>query len=111
MTDFPKTAFQKLAWAIKSREFTWDVAQAAIEVAQWLIQTGGTLFKASAPAGTLGVNEPPAGVWSDAVAVHHFESLAGDGPQAALDPAVAKAILAYLVQSLLPILMKKLTGN
>lgn len=111
MLDFPKAAFQKLAWAIKTREFTWEVAQAATEVLGWLVQTGGTLFKSTAPAGTLSALEPPAGVWSDAVAVHHFDSLAGDGPQAALDPAVAKAILSYLVQSLLPILLKKLTGN
>lgn len=110
MLDFPKDAFKKLAWAIKNRDFTWDAAQAATEILGWLVQTGGTLFKA-APAGTLSSIEPPAGVWSDAVAVHHFESLGGDGPQAALDPVVAKAILSYLVQSLLPALLKRLTGN
>ncbi len=109
MVDFPKDALKTLAAALRSKQFGLAEFKAAIEVVSWLVKSGGDLFAQAAPAGTLSASEPPL---DDAGACLLFDSLASDdGPQAALDPAVAKAILAYLVQSLLPILMKKLTGN
>lgn len=86
----------------------WAVHDAAI-VAE-LYFTSSLRADATHPGGTLSLTQEHAPL-TDEQAVAHLRQMAGEGPQAAIDPATKKLLLDWVTKTLLPMLLARLFGG